>query len=210
MAARAQTYKEEMANAFSHFLGIVFCLVSMPYLLFLTYKAHGTPMFFAVFMYGLGMLLVYVFSTTYHYVQNVKLKKHLKKADHISIFFLIAGTYTPHVLFYLEANLAYYFLIILWSIVALGFVYKLWFINSLQWFSVLLYLSMGWMVLFVIKPMLENMPMPIFWWILAGGISYTIGVYFYVKSSKLYYHTIWHVFVLLGTILHFMSVYWSV
>ncbi|MBP6558556.1 MAG: hemolysin III family protein, partial [Flavobacterium sp.] len=76
-------------------------------------------------------------------------------------------------------------------------------------FSVVLYLVMGWMIVFVIKPLIDTVPLEIFWWILAGGLSYTVGVYFYVKSYKYYYHTIWHIFVLLGTMLHFMAIYKS-
>jgi hemolysin III len=162
--------------------------------------------FYAITAFALGVLLVYTSSTLYHFVQEKKLKNILKIADHISIYFLIAGTYTPLMITYLPPSTAFVFLTIMWSIVFLGTLFKFFFIHRFEWFSVILYLTMGWMIIFVIKPLVQNVPLAVFWWILGGGISYTIGVYFYVKSYKLYFHAIWHVFVLIGTLLHFMAI----
>lgn len=209
MKHREQTRNEELANAFSHGLGVVFCLIAMPILLGITYNETDMTTFFSVAAFAVGMFLVYSCSTFYHFVQKEKSKKLLKIADHISIYFLIAGTYTPLMIKYLPAATAFVFLTTMWTVVFLGLFFKLFFIHRFEWFSVVLYLTMGWMIVFVIEPLIDTVPLTVFWWILAGGLSYTIGVYFYVKSYKYYYHTIWHIFVLLGTILHFMAIYHS-
>jgi hemolysin III len=209
MKHREQTRNEELANAFSHGLGVVFCLIAMPILLGITYNETDMTTFFSVAAFAVGMFLVYSCSTFYHFVQKEKSKKLLKIADHISIYFLIAGTYTPLMIKYLPAATAFVFLTTMWTVVFLGLFFKLFFIHRFEWFSVVLYLIMGWMIVFVLEPLINTVPLTVFWWILAGGLSYTIGVYFYVKSYKYYYHTIWHIFVLLGTILHFMAIYQS-
>jgi hemolysin III len=209
MKHREQTRNEELANAFSHGLGVVFCLIAMPILLGISYNETDMTTFFSVAAFAVGMFLVYSCSTFYHFVQKEKSKKLLKIADHISIYFLIAGTYTPLMIKYLPAATAFVFLTTMWTVVFLGLFFKLFFIHRFEWFSVVLYLIMGWMIVFVLEPLIDTVPLTEFWWILAGGLSYTIGVYFYVKSYKYYYHTIWHIFVLLGTILHFMAIYHS-
>lgn len=206
MSHRNQTRNEELANGISHVLGILFCLIAMPFLILMALKHHNVVTFLAVFTFGIGMLLVYSFSVMYHLAKNEKIKRVLNIGDHISIYFLIAGTYTPLMLIYLSKETALVFLGVLWFIVLVGSVFKIFFTHRFELLSVLLYLAMGWMVVFVIKPLLLTIPWSVFLWILAGGISYTIGVYFFVKGDRKYYHTIWHFFVLLGTILHYISI----
>jgi hemolysin III len=209
MPHRPQTRNEEVANGISHLLGIVFCFVAMPFALFKTYDVQNLVPFISVALFAVGMFLVYTFSTLYHLEGREHIKKHLKKLDHISIYFLIAGTYSPLILRYLDRETSIIFLSIMWMLVAMGVVYKLFFINRFEWLSVVLYLTMGWMLVFVLKPLIQNIPLSVFWWILAGGVSYTVGVYFYVKSYRQYFHFIWHILVLCGTIFHFISVYLS-
>ena len=206
MKERAQTRQEELANALTHGLGVLLCILAMPVVLTLTFKREDLTSFYAVAAFALGVLLVYSSSTLYHFVKESKTKNVLKIADHISIYFLIAGTYTPLMIKYLPHSTAFIFLTTMWCIVLFGTLFKIFFIHKFEWFSVILYLAMGWMIVFVIKPLIHNVPLPVFWWILGGGLSYTIGVYFYVKSHKPFYHAIWHVFVLLGTILHFVAI----
>jgi len=187
-------------------LGILFCLIGMPFLILMALKHHNIVTFLSVFIFGIGMLLVYSFSVMYHLAKNEKVKRLLNIGDHISIYFLIAGTYTPLMMIYLSKENALLFLGVMWFIVLVGSILKIFFTNRFEFLSVLLYLVMGWMVVFVIKPLLLTVPLPVFWWILAGGLSYTIGVYFFVKGNKKYYHTIWHFFVLLGTVFHYISI----
>lgn len=207
MARREQTRKEEIANAITHLIGILLSLVAIPFL-FVRYISEDDIIgLLSVLAFIVGMLMVYTFSTLYHITKPSRLKNILNKMDHISIFFLIAGTYTPLIIRYMDAQFSTIFLSVLWGIVLLGIIFKIFLINRLRWFSVALYLLMGWMFIFIIKPMLANMPVSVLWWILAGGISYSLGVYFYIKSSKPYFHTIWHLFVLAGTVFHFISIW---
>lgn len=209
MEERDQTRNEELANGVSHLLGVVFCLIAIPFLVILAYKKHDLVTVLSVLAFGIGMLLVYSFSTLYHLVIKEKTKHRLNIADHISIYYLIAGTYSPLMVIYLDKSNALIFLGIMWSIVLLGTFFKIFFINRFKSSSTVLYLLMGWMIIFVIKPLWGVMPLSVFLWILGGGLSYTIGVYFYVKGLKSYYHTIWHIWVLLGTVCHYVAIFKS-
>lgn len=206
MKNREQTRKEELANALTHGLGVLLCLLAMPVVLTITFDPNDLTTFYAIAAFAVGVLLVYSSSTLYHFVQEKKIKNSLKIADHISIYFLIAGTYTPLMIQYLPSSTAFVFPTVMWTVVFLGTLFKIFFIHKLKWLSVIVYLVMGWMIVFVIKPLTQNVPLEVFWWIIGGGLNYTVGVYFYVKSYKPYFHAIWHVFVLLGTILHFVAI----
>lgn len=206
---RIQNQKEEFYNTITHILGVAFCLIAMPFLLYSTYQKLDMTMFISVFIFGFGMLLVYTFSAFYHAAKTEQAKNLLQIGDHISIYFLIAGTYTPLMVRYLKPETAMYFLGVMWTIVAIGIIFKLFFTRRFKIFSVLLYLALGWMIVFVIEPLSITMPFEVFKWILIGGASYSVGVYFYVKDNKTYFHSIWHLFVLFGTIAHFVAVYSS-
>jgi hemolysin III len=209
MDDRIQTRNEELANGISHILGVFFCLLSMPFLIVIASKQHNLVTVLSVLAFGIGMLLVYSFSSLYHLAQKEKTKQLLKIADHISIYYLIAGTYSPLMVLYLNKETALIFLGIMWSIVLFGTFFKIFYVDRFKFLSVMLYLLMGWMIVFVIKPLWGVIPLSVFLWILAGGLSYTFGVYFYVKGHKNYFHTVWHVFVLLGTVFHYMAVFYS-
>lgn len=206
MSNRIQTRKEELSNGISHILGVLFCLIATPFLVLIAIKEHDLITVLSVFIFGLGMLLVYSFSSFYHLVQKENTKRLLNIADHISIYYLIAGTYSPLMIVYLSRETAFIFLGIMWFMVLLGTFFKVFFTHRFKFFSVLLYLVMGWMIVFVVKPLWGIMPLSVFLWILAGGISYTLGVIFYVKSDKKYFHTIWHFFVLIGTVSHYIAI----
>jgi hemolysin III len=155
------------------------------------------------------MLLVYSFSSLYHLAKQEKVKQQFKIADHISIYYLIAGTYSPLMVIYLDKPTALTFLGIMWSIVLLGTFFKIFYVDRFKAVSVVLYLLMGWMIVFVIKPLWGVIPLSVFLWIIAGGLSYTVGVYFYIKGNRNYFHTVWHFFVLMGTILHYVAIWES-
>jgi hemolysin III len=209
MEVRNQTRNEELANGISHILGVFFCLIAMPYLIKTAYMQHDMQTVLSVFAYGIGMLSVYLFSALYHLEIKEKTKYLLNIADHISIYYLIAGTYSPLMIVYLDKENACIFLSILWLLVVLGTFFKLFFIKRFELVSVVFYLLMGCMIVFVIKPLWGVMPFSVFLWILAGGFCYTLGIYFFLKESKKYYHTIWHFCVLLGTVFHYVAVYKS-
>ncbi|HSD06059.1 PAQR family membrane homeostasis protein TrhA [Flavobacterium sp.] len=206
MESRVQTPQEEVANGISHGLGILFCLIGVPFLIAKTIEPYNFVAITSVILFGIGMLLVYSFSSLYHLAKNEKWKQRLKIADHISIYFLIAGTYSPLMITYLNRKTALVFLGVMWSIVLLGAFFKVFYVNRFKVVSVVFYLLMGWMIVFVIKPLWGVIPLSVFLWIVAGGLSYSIGVYFYLKSYKNYFHTIWHFFVLFGTIFHYVAI----
>ncbi len=206
---RSQSREEEKANVITHALGLLFCVCATPFALWKSYQPGNMKYFYATIVFGMGMLLVYFFSSTYHYVKSPKAKAVMRKLDHISIYFLIAGTYTPLMIRYLPHETAMVFLMAMWIIVALGVLYKIFFFDRWEWLSVLSYVALGWMLLLVIKPLWQSMPVPVITWIVVGGMSYMAGVYFYLKDHKLYYHSVWHLLVLCGTVFHFVSVFLS-
>lgn len=207
MSKREQTSKEELANAVSHGFGLVLGLIAIPFLLMKAMENGGFSALIAAMAFALGILMVYTSSTLYHAVKNRKLKNRLQVLDHISIYFLIAGSYTPMVLAVLPKNQAIIFLSILWGSVLIGTFFKLFFAGRFKILSVAIYLMMGWLAVFFINEILEKISFQNLAWIGAGGLCYTVGVYFYMKSNKPYYHSIWHIFVLGGTISHFVVVY---
>lgn len=209
MFHRSQTRNEELANGISHILGVLFCLIAMPIVIETAYRRGDSVTLLSVITFGVGMLLVYTSSTLYHLAKNEKTKRLLNTVDHISIYYLIAGTYTPLMVRYLNHDTTVIFLGVMWFIVAMGTFFKIFYFKRFEFLSMLLYLVMGWMIVFVIKPLWYTVPSVVLAWIFAGGISYTLGVYFFVKGDKQYYHTIWHFFVLLGTVFHYISIFIS-
>ena len=207
MSKREQTSKEELANAVSHGFGLVLGLIAIPFLLMKAMENGRFSALIAAMAFALGILMVYTSSTLYHAAKNKKLKNRLQVLDHISIYFLIAGSYSPMVLAVLPKNQAIIFLSILWGSVLIGTFFKLFFTGRFKILSAAIYLLMGWLAVFFINDILEKISFQNLAWIGLGGICYTIGVYFYMKSNKPYYHSIWHIFVLGGTISHFVVVY---
>jgi hemolysin III len=206
MPKRLQTPKEELANAVSHGIGLVLGLIGIPFLIEKILENGQAIAWIGGIAFSFGMLMVYTFSTFYHAAKDPKWKSKLQVLDHIAIYFLIAGSYTPMVLAVLKQDKAIIFLSILWGSVLIGTFFKLFFTGKFKILSII-YLTMGWLAVFFVQDIVERISLETLIWIGIGGIAYTIGVYFYVKSEKLYFHTIWHLFVLAGTIAHFVAVY---
>lgn len=207
MSKRIQTTSEEFYNAWSHGIGFILGLIGIPFLLIHANGLGDAVFFWACFAFSIGILMVYSSSTLYHLAKAGHRKDYFQKADHISIYFLIAGSYTPMILTVLPREKAFFFLMILWTFVLAGSIFKFFFAGKYKFVSVGLYLAMGWISVFLIQAMWENLSGESLTWILIGGLSYTIGVFFYVQSNRLYYHAIWHVFVLLGTACHFCAIW---
>ncbi len=206
---RVQTDLEEKVNAITHGLGIILSLIAIPFLIVKSTHSQNLMMVWGVSIFSFGILAVYLSSTVYHSLRTPKLKRLANIIDHISIFFLIGGTYTPIILHYISREKATLFLTVQWCIILAGVILKLFFTGKYEWLSVTLYIMLGWMLVFVIKPLILTMPYTIFLWIIGGGVCYTFGVVFYVMENKKHAHNVWHCFVLAGTILHFVAVYKS-
>ena len=199
---------EEMANVITHLVGVILFSLGSIVLLF---KAYSQPDFwriFSAFVFGGSLINLYLASTLYHAVTNPKFKGILHLGDHVAIFILIAGSYTPFLLVGLRDQVHISFIIILWCIAGAGILYKFLFFRKYKAVSLIIYLAMGWMAIFKIKTFYEFLPAQASIWILIGGLFYSIGTIFYIKKSIKYHHAIWHVFVLCGSASHFIAIYY--
>lgn len=206
MITRKQSLEEEFANSISHGFGILFSIVAIALLVTFSILKESTIHVISCSIFGASILLLYTFSTLYHAIQDEKVKSWLRTFDHIGIYFLIAGTYTPFLLLAVGGTLGWIFLGIIWSLTLMGTVYKIFYTHRFKRFSLLLYLGMGWMAIFLIKPLMANLDSSILSMIAAGGIAYTMGTLFYTRTQMRFAHTIWHLFVLAGTICHFTAI----
>jgi hemolysin III len=198
--------KEEKLNALSHGIGIVVGLLALPILLIK--NQYQDPLsIFSIWLYMLSFIMLYLSSTIYHIITNPAKKKLARKFDHISIFFLIAGTYTPVCLITLVNDSGWRLFSIIWSLAFAGLFLKIFFTGKLELISVLLYLVMGWFVIFELKTLYHLFDFISFFFLTLGGISYSIGVLFYTSKKIKYAHFIWHLFVLAGSISHLVMIY---
>ena len=194
---------KEIANSITHGLGAIFFLIAIPVLLAYSAIYASKPFIWSIALYSFGLLMVYFSSTLYHSIQHEKTKKALRVLDHISIFMLIGGTYTPVILSCLPESTSAPFLIILWILIIIGCIGKLFFTGKYRLFSTIFYLAICWMALFEINSLFHSMPGYSFYVLITGGLLYTIGVVFYLWKAINYNHAIWHVFVLGGSISHY-------
>ena len=201
--------EEEIANAITHGLGIAFGIFALVFLIVTHYKTTDIYGLISYIVYGASLIILYLSSTLYHSIPIKKAKIHLRKLDHASIFILIAGTYTPISMIALRGKLGWTILITIWSIALLGIIFKVFFINKLKIISVIMYLAMGWLIIFAIKPLILALSTKSLVFMIIGGLFYTVGILFYALQSMgfKYSHSIWHLFVLAGSIFHFIMIY---
>lgn len=198
----------EKANIITHLFGFLFGLVALPFMVAAIFNSAETNSGDVAggIVYGIGFLMVFGFSTLYHAQKEMKPRKLMKIWDHISIYYLIAGTYTPFLLAYAEPEDAKLMLWIIWGLAFAGTVFKVFFTGKFRVVSTLIYLAMGWMVVFAPDSFSENLPQEQFYWIAAGGACYSIGAVFYLVKKIPFHHAIWHVFVLGGAFCHYVGV----
>lgn len=201
-----QTKREELLNAWSHGLGAFLGIVGLV-LLILDIDSTKPWYLFSVVVYGLSIIILFLASTFYHAISKPKLKEHFRIVDHISIYLLIAGTYTPVLLILLKDSLGWPLFFTVWGIALFGVILKLFFTGKFEIFSTLLYLVMGWLIVFDFSTLSEIMHPNGILWLFAGGLFYTVGIVFYTIHKIPYNHVIWHFFVLAGAICHFMMMW---
>ena len=202
------TLKEEIANGITHGLGVIFGIVSLVVLLILSIRNGDTVAIIAFSIYGACFILMYLSSTLYHSVRHEKAKSILRVFDHSSIFLFIAGSYTPIALLTMTGKLRIGILVATWSIALLGVIFKILTYNKFDKFKVVslaIYIGMGWLAVFTVKPIIEMTSVGFFLWILAGGLLYTLGTIFYSMKKIPYNHAIWHMFVLAASAAHFVG-----
>jgi len=197
--------RDENLNTLSHWLGTIIVSIGSGVLLTLSVLSGSTTKIVAVSIYSLSMILLYCASTLYHAAENERTKAKLNIIDHSAIYLLIAGTYTPFLLINLAGTTGTIMMIVMWSMAFFGIIAKLFFYNKFKKLSLAVYLIMGWMMVFAIRPLIENTNLTGLIFLLLGGLFYSGGTYFYAKKKE-FYHSIWHIFVLLGTIMHFFAV----
>lgn len=201
--------REEFVNAITHGFGVILTLVGTPILLNLALKGGDWHEVLGLGIYSFSLLMVYTASTVYHSISHPWYKRAFRKIDHISIYFLIAGTHTPFLIKYLHNGLGMFYLCILWGLVGIGIIYKVFFIHRLKFLSLVFYIGLGWMAVLTIPPMLDQMNDSCFRWIAIGGAFYTLGIIFYVWNKIPYSHSIWHLFVIAGSIGHFIAMLYA-
>lgn len=211
--AKNYTPREELANSFTHLVGFVFALASTTTLLIHALTPLNVWALISFMSFGVGLMTSYAASTIYHWVSSPNLKAHLRKFDHAAIYFLIAGTYTPFTLLLLrDAGGCWGWLIfgIVWGCAALGIAMNFGQMKRNNHLKTLSYIAMGWMVIFVAKPLWDVLSaqgsLDVIWWVAAGGVFYTIGAVIYAMAKREFVHTIWHILVLCGSICHFIAV----
>ena len=202
--------KEEKLNVISHALGLVLSIIALV-LLVVYSSTYGSAKHIVSFsIYGASLIVLYSASTFYHYSKNPKLRKRLNIFDHAAIYILIAGTYTPFTLVILKGWIGWTIFGVSWGLALTGVILKLFYTGKYDKISTFAYVLMGWLIIFAIKPLVNNLPFEGLMWLLSGGILYTIGAVLFSLKNLKYNHIIFHVFVLLGSFSHFIAVFFYV
>ncbi len=207
---RIYSQTEEKINIVSHGIGLVLSCVA--FVLLATHaNLHGDILHTISFsVFGASLIMLYAASTIYHSAKKPELRKRLKIIDHASIYVLVAGTYTPFTLITLNGTLGWVIFGTSWGLAITGIILKLFFTGKYNLISTSMYVFIGWVIVFAIKPLIDNLSSEGFLWLLAGGISYTVGAVLYSIKKIKFNHAIFHMFVLTGSFCHFISVYFYV
>lgn len=198
--------KKEIVHSMIHAFGILFGIISIPILTALAAKNANVPAIIGASIYGFSFLMLFTFSTMYHGFQQPQVKRVLEIFDHISIYFLIAGTYTPFLLIYLRNSFGIMLLIILWSLTLLGIFFKIFFTGRFEIVSVIIYIAMGWILVTGGKRFFNAVPGDVLTFIFIGGALYSVGIIFYLWKGFGWHHAVWHFMVLAAAVCHYVAV----
>lgn len=201
---------EEIINAITHGVGALLSLAALVLMIIKSNQLNNNSLLITTSVYGLTLVFLYTASTLYHSVQKPSIRNPLNLMDHIAIYFLIAGTYTPFSINVLGGTLGWVIFGIVWGCGLLGVILKIFFFGRYNILSAIAYVVMGWIVIFAVKTLLQNLGLSGTLWLFAGGISYTIGAVLYLIKKIPYNHAIFHLFVLAGSTFHFIAVYYYV
>ncbi|PKM93826.1 MAG: hemolysin [Firmicutes bacterium HGW-Firmicutes-1] len=207
-------YIKDPMSAFTHFIGVILSIIAVFSLVSKSYIVGSTIHVAAFAIFGSSLILLYLASTLYHIIDRPKgLSNILHRIDHMMIFVLIAGTYTPICLIPLKGTIGLTLLCIIWSTAIAGILFKLFWMNAPRWINTGIYIGMGWMIVIAIFPLAKTLPGTAISWLFAGGIAYTLGAIIYgtkwpkINSKWFGFHEIFHLFVLLGSYCHFVLMY---
>lgn len=204
------TLAEEIANSITHGLGVAFAVTGLC-LLVISAARTGDPWRIVSFsIYGSSLILLYLFSTIYHSIPVPSFKPVLRYLDHCAIYLLIAGTYTPFLLVKIRGGWGWSLFGVIWGLALAGIVLNFVLLGRSRVLGSMIYIGMGWLVIIALKPLIAAIPAGGIWWLAAGGLSYTFGVVFYLAKKLPFNHAIWHLFVLGGSVCHFLAVWFYV
>ncbi|HOV31794.1 MAG TPA: hemolysin III family protein [Candidatus Hydrogenedens sp.] len=204
---KVYTTVEEIFHALTHGLGAGLSIAGFVVMVILAAQ-KGDPFTLAgVLVFGIALILLYLSSTLYHSFPPGKVKSFFQLMDHCSIYVLIAGTYTPFLLVYMRGPWGWSLFGALWTLTLLGFIFKFFFLGKWNRLATAIYILMGWIAIIAIRPTLQMIPMGAIWLMLIGGIIYTGGTLFYLMDRLPFHHVIWHIFVLGGSLIHFICIY---
>jgi len=203
-------YKGERFNTITHLVGSIAAFVGLVVLIVSASSQGEVTPIVSVTIYGTTLALLYVSSTLYHSLQG-NAKNVFQKLDHLAIYLLIAGTYTPFTLVTLGKTWGWVIFCLVWGLAILGIILELLLQKSNRLIPLIIYLTMGWIIIIAIKPLIQALGMVGFGWLLFGGLAYTFGVIFYVYDERVrHFHGIWHLFVLAGSTIQYFTVFYYV
>jgi hemolysin III len=206
VAAAPISFGDELASSVIHGIGILLSIAGLAILVAFAARHGDARVIAASAVYGTTLILLYTASTLYHSISVVAAKPALRTMDHIAIFLLIAGTYTPFTLIALPGTWGWALFGAVWTLALLGSALELGLLKRYRKFAVLLYVGMGWIGMIAFKPLSDHLQVGGMSLLIAGGLAYTLGVPFYLWRRLPYHHALWHVFVLAGSVLHFLAV----
>ena len=206
MIERKESLLEKKLNFITHGIGLVLSIIGLFYLVEKSILYPKSFNLISSLVYGISLIVMYSSSTIYHYYIDSKYSRVLQKIDHISIYLLIAGSYTPGLLLKLKYSLGFEILIIIWLLAFIGIIHKIFFFNYLKKASLIIYLFMGWLIVIDFNAVLESFSSNSIFFMVLGGLLYTIGTFFYSLDKLKYNHVIWHLFVLGGSACHYILI----
>lgn len=200
---------EEQVNAITHGTGAIITLAASPALLYTAWNSHANSLFYSALVFCISCFLVYASSTIYHALPEGHSKDVMHRVDHLSIYLLIAGTHTPFAIKFMSAPIVNYYLLTVWALAIGGMLFKFSFFGKYKTFNLLFYLALGWMGLLLIPSLVDkSVPYDVIMLLLSGGFAYSVGVVFYRWTALTYHHALWHIFVMIGTTMHFTAIWY--
>jgi len=204
---REYSVGEEVANSVIHGIGVLLSIVGLTILVVFGAMSHDGWKLASGIIYGVSLVLEYAASTLYHSFPWERVKHYFKIFDHCGIYLLIAGTYTPFTLVTLRGHGGWWLFVLVWALAAIGIATEAFWAYRPRWLAVLVYLAMGWLIIGAIPQLrAAELPVQALWLLLAGGLAYTVGTVFYLMKRVPYMHAVWHLFVLAGSVCHFLAV----
>lgn len=204
------SFAEELFHAISHGAGVILSIAGLSWMLYVSIEAADPWRISASIVYGVSLITLFLASTLYHALFQSRHRPLFKLLDHCAIYVLIAGTYTPFLLVAMRSTTGWWLFGAIWVLATAGILTKLWFRDRFPRFALAGYLVMGWLVVIALPQVVDAVGPDGMAWLVAGGLSYTIGAGFYAAKRLAFGHAIWHVFVLIGGICHFLAVIWHV